>query len=286
MPILYGQLHVDEKYSPILEPNLYYNSVFADGKTFTSKFETGPAGGIFVRKLATTAAAVGTPGRDFTDEAVKDSLIPIVFNNNFQKSKKIYGVQAKSVNIALANENLSIATQEVSEGWNQGGLACLVQEGTASATTTAITAKTVKADIIAARKEIVTKKGSADVIICSPAVYAAILEQAGAEFVPQSNEFVNATGQIGKWLGFTVMESSGLAAASAEYYDSTNTKKTVLFDKIDFIMYNHNTFNIISNFDVARIVESENFAGSKAQVELNTAYKVTNPDLVLVRKHA
>lgn len=32
------------------------------------------------------------------------------------------------------------------------------------------------------------------------------------------------------------------------------------------------------------IVDSENFAGSKAQVEMNTGYKVTNNALVYVRK--
>ena len=133
---MYGQLHVDEKYSGILEPNLYHNSVFADGVTFTSKYQVGPAGGIYVRKLGTKPVAVGTPGRDFTDETTEDTLIPIVLNNNFQKSKKIYGVQAAAVNVALANEQLSIATKECGEGWNQSGIACLINEGTVSSDTT------------------------------------------------------------------------------------------------------------------------------------------------------
>ena len=55
---------------------------------------------------------VGTPGRDFTDENSSDTLIPIVLNNNYMKSKKVYGVQAAAVNTKLANESLSIATQE------------------------------------------------------------------------------------------------------------------------------------------------------------------------------
>lgn len=286
MPVIYGTLNVDEKYSAILEPNLYHKSPFADGRTFTSKYEAGPAGGIFVRQLGTSKAVVGAPGRDFTDETLNDSLIPVVFNNNFQKSKKIYGVQAAAVQTPLANESLKVASSEVSEGWTISGLACLVTEGTAGALTTAITAKTVKADVIAARKEIVKAKGTADVLLCSPEVYASILEQAGAEFVPQSNEFVNATGQIGKWLGFTVYEVSALAEANGAYYDSANQKKTADFSKLDFLMYNHEALSIIPNFSVARIVDSENFAGSKAQVELNAAYKVTSKAQVLVRKHA
>lgn len=286
MSVIYGQLHVDEKYKPTLEPNLYHKSPFADGQTFTSKYETGPAGGIFVRQLATTPVTVGTPGRDFVDEVAKDDLIPIVFNNNFQKSKKIYGVQAAAVSINLGNESLAIANQEVSEGWTLGGLACLVEEGTASANTEALTAKNVKKELLATRKEIVTGKGIANVVFCSPETYAVILEQAGAEFIPQSNEFTNATGQIGKWLGFTFYEVSALAETEGKYYNAANELKTVSFANIDFIMYYHEALSIIPNFNVARIVDSENFAGSKAQVELNSAYKVTSKPQVYVRKHA
>lgn len=286
MAVIYGQLHVDEKYKATLEPNLYHKSPFADDKTFTSKYQEGAAGGIFVHKLGTSAVEVGTPGRDFKDETLQDELIPVVFNNNYQKSKKIYGVQATAVSTPLANESLKVANEEVSEGWTLSGLACLIQEGTAATPTSAITAKTIKKDLIDVRKEIVSAKGSADVVLCSPEVYASILEQAGSEFIPQSNEFTNATGQIGKWMGFTVYEVSALAETEGKYYDSANGLQTVAFDKVDFIMYNHEALSIIPNFSVARLVDSENFAGSKAQVELNAAFKVTNKKLVRVRKHA
>ena len=49
-------------------------------------------------------------------------------------------------------------------------------------------------------------------------------------------------------------------------------------------MYYHKALSVISNFEAARIVDSENFNGSKAQVELNTGYKVTNTVLARVRK--
>ena len=138
MAIIYGQLHVDEKYKATLEPNLYHKTPFADGRTFTSKYEEGAAGGIFVRKLGTSAVEVGTPGRDFVDEKTSDELIPVVFNNNYQKSKKIYGVQAAAVSTPLANESLKIANEEVSEGWTLSGLACLINEGKAATATDAL----------------------------------------------------------------------------------------------------------------------------------------------------
>ncbi len=282
MSVQYGNVNVDEKYSPIIEPNLYYNSVFAPGKTFTDKYETGPAGGIYVHKLATTAVGVGTPGRDFTDVTASDSLIQIVLNNNFQQSKKIYGVQAAAVGINLANEELSVAVAEVAESWNAAGLACLISEGTTASSTASITKNSVKKAIIDARKQIVSAKGKADVLLASPDTFACILEAAGSEFVPEANEFINRTGTVGQWLGLTVLECAALAASSGEYYNAAGSKVTASFSGVDFIMYNKEALSIVTNVDVARIVNSENFNGSKAQVEMNSGFKVTSAAQVVV----
>ena len=111
MSVTYNGLHVDERYSAILEPNLYFNPILVPGVTCTDKYETGPAGQIFVHQLNTSAVEAGTPGRDFTDEVAADTLIPIQINNNFQKSKKIYGVQAAAVSFAAGNEYLATAIQ-------------------------------------------------------------------------------------------------------------------------------------------------------------------------------
>ena len=285
MSVTYGNLNVDEKYSSILEPNLYYNSVFAPGKTFTDKYEIGPAGGIYVHKLDTSAVTVGTPGRDFTDVTASDSLIQIVLNNNFQQSKKIYGVQAAAVSINLANEELSVAMAEVAEAWNQAGLACLVKEGSTASTASAITKNNVKKMVLAARQEIVEAKGKADVLLCTPATFATILEAAGAEYIPQANEYMNKTGAVGTWLGLTVLECSGLSASSGKYYNAAGSLTTASFSAVDFIMYNKEALSIVTNFDVARIVDSENFNGSKAQVEMNSGFKVTSTAQVVVKKH-
>ena len=212
-------------------------------------------------------------------------------NNNFQKSKKIYGVQAAAVSIALGNEQLQIATSEVGEGWSQSGLACLIKEGTAASDTSAITKTNVKSKILAARTEVVKAKGKADVVLCTPELFSIILEASGSEFTPEINNYMNATGQVGKWLGFTFVECTGLAEGTyaPEYYDYSGTKQTVAIEdlaKVDFIMYNHEAFSIVPNFEVARIVDSENFAGSKAQVEMNCGYRVTSAAQVLVRSHA
>lgn len=282
MSVIYGNQNEDTKFAPIVEPNLYYNSVFAPGKTFTDKYEEGPAGGIYVHKLATQAVGVGTPGRDFQDVTASDSLIQIVLNNNFQQSKKIYGVQAAAVSINLVNENLSIASQEVGESWNAAGLACLIAEGTTASSTASITKNTVKKAIIDARKQIVKAKGRANVLLASPDTFACILEAAGAEFVPEMNEHINQTGTVGQWLGLTVLECAALAAASGEYYNAAGSKVTSSFSGVDFIMYNKDALSIITNLDAARVKDSENFVGSKAQVEINSGFRVTSAAQVVI----
>ena len=233
-----------------------------------------------------SAVEAGKPGRDFTDEVASDTLIPIQMNNNFQSSKKIYGVQAAAVQFAAGNEFLSTAIQEVREGWMQSALACLVQEGKAATATAAITADTVKSDIIATRTEIVKGKGRANVVMCSPDFYGLVLQTAGKDFTPVLNDRIAQSGNVGQWLGMMFVEANGLTGTGLKYYDSSGTLKTVDVSKTNYIMYYHEALSIISNFEVARIVDSENFAGSKAQVEMNTGYKVTNNALVYVRKTA
>ena len=96
---------------------------------------------------------------------------------------------------------------------------------------------------------------------------------------------IAATGNVGQWLGFTFVEANG-ATGSIKYYDHTGAQKTVDMSKVQYVMYYHETLSVVSNFEVARIIDSERFAGSLAQVEMNTGYRVTNSKLARVRKVA
>lgn len=282
MAIKYDQLNVDEKYASILEPNLYYNPVMVPGVTFTDKYQTGPAGQIYVHKVSTSAVEAGTPGRDFTDKKMADTLVPIQLNNNFQQSYKLYGVQAAAVAFSAGEEALSTAISECREGWMQCGIACLAHEGFAATAKTAITADNVKTDLIATRKEIVKKKGRANVVMCTPDFYGIVLEAAGKDFTPVMNDRIADTGNVGKWLGMIFVEANG-ATGSIKYYDYTGSQQTVDLTNVQYVMYYHEALSIVSNFDMARIIDSERFSGSLAQVEMNTGYRVTNQNLVAVR---
>lgn len=282
MGIKYGTLNVDEKYSRLLEPNLFADSFLSPGITYTDQYEEGAAGGIYVHKLNTAAVEPGTPGRDFTDEAVADTLIPILLNNNYQKSKKIYGVQAAAVSFPVADEALSLATAEVKEGRQLSALACLVQEGTADSDATDITDAT--GAFLASREIITTAKGKSNVVLCHPEYFTMMLKEAGSKFAPVRNDRIAETGSIGTYMGHLFIECPQLAATQGKYYDSTGTLKTVSFSKVQYIVYNYMTLSIIDNLEAMRIVDSENFVGSKAQVEMNTGFKVTNSKLAVVRK--
>ena len=293
MAIKYGELHVDEKYKPTILPNLFYRTWMVPGVTFQD-VSTDGAGAWFWHKLTSSGAAEpGTPGRDFSDEAAADTLVQATFNNNFQRSKKIYGVQAAAVAMPVANEHLALAINEVAEGKNLSGLACLVNEGTVSGTTTAITAENFDKQILAERQAVVEAKGVADVVLCSPAFFATMLEKAGNKYTPTTNEMLLAAaagGQVGNYLGMTWIEVNGFAHnKEISYYDFSGTKKTVSaanLKLVDFVMYDHNAFGAGDNFTMARLRDSERFAGTLAQTEDNVAFKVLESTVVRVRKHA
>lgn len=284
MAVLYGSQNVDEKYSKAIEPNLYTDTVLIPGVTYTQKYMEGPAGGIFVHKLDSgNAVEPGVPGRDFTDEAASDALIPIVFNNNFQKSRKIYGVQAAAVSFAMAEEYLADSLNITKEGRQYSGLACMVQEGTASADTAAITEANAVEKLTALRKQIKDNKGKANFALVSTDVYAILLAKLGLASVMDP---AVVSGELLKRFGLTIIECNSFDNATAKYYDRTGALKTVDLSKVDMIVGYNEAFSLLDNFAMYRLVDSENFAGSKAQVEYNSAFTVNSPSQIIVKKHA
>lgn len=284
MAVLYGTQNVDEKYSSAIEPNLYSDTVLIPGVTYTEKYMEGPAGGIFVHKLdGGNAVKPGTPGRDFTDEAAKDELIPIVFNNNFQKSRKIYGVQAAAVKFAMAEEYLADALNMTKEGRQYAGIACMVNEGTVSADTEAVTEDNAVEKLTALRKEIKNNKGKANFALVSTDIYAKLLNKLG---LAQVMDTAVVSGELMKRFGLTIIECNSFDEAEATYFDRTGAEKTVDLTAVDMIVGYNEAVSILDNFAMYRLKDSENFAGTKAQVEYNTAFTVNSPKQVIVKKHA
>jgi len=283
MPILYGEQNVDTKFSAGIEPNLYSDTVLIPGVTYTDKYQLGPAGQIMVHKLDTgKEVEPGTPVRDFEDEKAKDDLIPIVFNNNFQKSRKIYGVQSSAVAFSMGEEYLSDALNMTKEGRQYSGLACMATEGTSNKDNTEVTEDNAINILTALRKEIKDNKGKANFAMVSTSIYSILLNKLG---LAQVMDPAVQSGELMKRFGLSILECNSFDKAKAKYYDSSNTLKTVDLTGIDFIVGSNEATSILDNFEVYRLRDSENFAGTKAQVEYNTAFKVNSPKQLIVKKH-
>ena len=186
----YGGYNVVEKYSQIVEPNLYFDSIFQPGMTYNDQFQGDADSGLVkVFKLAEDDIQdPKTPASDFSHEAAENELIPLSLNNLQSKSKKIYKIQANAVPYAMAEEHLAMATQNCRQGWQASGLACLAHEGTVMSDTVALTKANIKEEVLKARKEIRIGKAAANVVLASVATYTTMLEAAGDQYTPVTND--------------------------------------------------------------------------------------------------
>lgn len=284
MTFKYNNQYVDEKYVPIVEPNLYADTVLIPGITFTDEYVTGPAGQIYVHKISSgNAVEPKAPGQDFKHEAAADELIAIALNNNFQKSKKIYGVQANAVAFPLAEENLADAVKMTAEGMQYSGLACLVQEGTADTDTT----KTDTSDkavnkLLELRKLIKDAHGRANYALVNTEIYRLFLSAVGFTYNGYDEATKNA--ELLNRFGLNIIECNSFDSATAKYIDKAGATKTVDLTKVEMIVGYHKAFSIVPNLNALRVIDSENFIGSLAQVETNVGYTVNSPKQVIVKK--
>lgn len=283
----YGTMYVNENYSKIVEPNLYFDAILQPGKTYNDQFQ-GDANSGLVKVYKLNADGVQDPkppASDFEHTEAANELIDVRLNNSQRKSKKIYKIQANGVPFAMADSYLSIAVNDCKEGWQASGLACLAHEGTVLSDTMEITKDNIKKKVIEARKAARKGKAVPSIVMASVDVYSTMLEAAGDQYTPVTNDAMMTTGQVGKWLGMLWVECNQMILPSAKYYDYAGTLQTEDLSKIDFIMYDYRAFSVVDNLEEIRIVDSENFVGSLAQVEINTGYRVTTKEKVIIKKH-
>jgi hypothetical protein len=281
---------VDDRFSALVEPNLFDNNVFQPGVTFTDKYTLGAAGQIFIHKLGKVTVTVGEPGQDFSDTNTADATIAITLNKAFRRSEKIYGATAAAVAYPIAASHLEQALADIREGWNKEAALVILQEkynftnanvvGPASVlgSTVALTKDNVYKSIVDDRAALVATGARPDALIVSPATYALLL---------QSEEFVRASdlafetaqsGIVGRVAGLNCLEYQGLPAGFSMTLSGTPTDYSV-----EYIMLDHDAFSIVTNVEVIRLVDSERFNGSLAQCEIVSAMKLTNTDRALVK---
>lgn len=275
---------VDDRFSALIEPNLFDNNVFQPGMTFTDKYTLGAAGQIFIHRLTKVTVTAGQPGQDFTDTNTADQIIQITLDKAFRRSEKIYGATAAAVAYPVAAAHLEQAMADIREAWNQTAATQFMLDKWDSGANalgpqsvlagTALDKDNVYKSIVDDRAVLVAEGARPDVLLVTPAVYALLLQS--PEFVRASDLAFNAaaTGIVGQVAGLNVMEYQGLPAGytiGANDYD------------VEYIMYDHDAFSIVTNVEVMRLIDSERFNGTLAQVEIVSGYKLTNVERALLK---
>ena len=132
------------------------------------------------------------------------------------------------------------------------------------------------------RKACKDNHGEANYALVSTAIYSLLLEKIG--FAEVYDPAVRSA-ELLKRYGLTIIECNGFDENDAEYYNSSGNKVTVDLTGVDAIVGAGKAFSLVDNLEVMRIVDSELFAGSKAQVEINSGMKVTSSAQVIVKKN-
>lgn len=157
----------------------------------------------------------------------------------------------------------------------------MVNEGTVLADTTETDEDNVVANIIAMRKEVKDNHGQANFLLASTAVYATALKVLGLK---STEDPAIISAQLIKRFGLDIIECNSFDKEGAKYYDYSGTLKTVDLTDVEMICGYYQAFKLEDNFATYRLIDSENFAGSKAQVEYNTAMRVVSPEQIIVKK--
>lgn len=283
--MIYNDQYVDVKYSSIVEPNLYYDSVLQPNITYTTKYTVGQAGGLFIHKLgAGSLLAPTTPAGNFSNSGpTADSLIPIALNNAFRKEEPIYGVTSASVSYNKAEAEFQRIILEASQGWQASGVACMAHEASEYGDTTAISDQNLKNYWVAMRKHLKNNKARPNFGLVSTDVYEAYLKAVGDEYTPLRNDMLMRDARGGMYFGMAIIECNLFNETAVTYYDYAGTLQTVNLSHIDIIMGDYEAFSAITNLTSMRLIDTEDFVGVKAQVEMNTGYRVSNSERIVVK---
>jgi len=263
-----GNETVDTKFSPIVEANLWADSIFQADRTFTTRYQTDAMGQLFVRRLGK-----GTVDRSgsltFTHNQTADELIPIVIDEDFKQSEAIYEEVEIARTSGTGAQKFETLVRNVNEEWQGVAMSKLVDGATASANTTATSAETIKTDIINVRKELRENKANPTALIVSPRVFAFLQDFSGKEYQPSFNDDVLRTGQMGMFLGVPVYENPLMTD------DGTS-------GAVEFVMYDHEAYSILTQLIGQRIMDAgKDWVGSVAQFHIKSGFKVTTPERVI-----
>jgi len=283
--------YTDDKYVSLVEPNLFSGNVFVPGLTFTDKYQTGPAGQIFVHKPGIGTVTPTAPGADFADSIVQDSLITIALDKQFNRSRKMYKATAESVSYESAAVELETALLEVREAWNKQAVASLIGETSILKDTNILTVcatdgSDIYDTIVNSRKTLRDEKAHPNTLIVSPSTYSKLLKAPEFQRSVVTDDSVIRDAYVGRIAGLNVYEYETLNAAAANGATIGGITWVAADDELEYIIYDSDAFSIVTSVEVVRIVdEPSRFAGTLAQVQIVSGFKLTNPSRALIKIH-
>lgn len=294
---------VDTVFSKILVANLFKDTTFKPGITFTNKYNER-AGQIYARRLGKTAATVKTAtsagGLDLTHTETADSLVLIQKNDAVSRSEKCYDLVE---NLRNSGKTVDKASEVVAEFQEAFQIQCMkyllnttvaasgvgVGGATRSASTTAdTTLATLISSILADRQQIRVNGGTADTIIISPAMETLFLANAytsGNAFIPETNESLIKDGKIGRLYGMNVFTSNLIGGGTPSVLPVAGNAPANTGDALncEYIIYDHETFAVAADFEGMRFVNAIDFIGSYAQIQAVMGGGVVNPALAIAK---
>ena len=285
--------YVDDKYSSLVEPNLFAGNVFQPGATFTDKYQTGPAGQIFVHKPGVGTVTSTVPGADFNETVVGDSLITISLNKQYNRARKIYGATTASVAYDIAAAELETALQEVRTAWNIDAASAIVDADgirVLSNITTLTAANDIYDSIVDARQALRELKANPDTLIVSPATYSKLLKAPEFQRSVQPDTAVIRDAFVGRIAGLNVYEYENLSSAAGDLTNINGTTADITWDAdndaLEYIVYDHDALSIVTSVNVVGIWDGmPRYNGVVAEVEIVSGFKLTNPQRAILKIH-
>lgn len=281
---------VDIVFSKILVANLFKDTTFVAGQTFTDKYnERG--GQIYARKLgkitATEKDATASGGLDLVHTQTEDKLVLIQKKDYISISEKCYdtvdNLRASGKSVDKVAEVVASFKEACQKKYMSYLLADPALEGSvgvggstrSAKTTESTTVEGLTADILADREQIRTAGGMADTLIISPSAETLFLANAfksGNSFIPETNEELIKTGKVGRLFGMNVYTSNLIGSGNAGTAEKT-----------EYVVYDHNAFAIAADIEGLRIVDARDFFGSYAQIAALVGGGITNPELAIAK---
>lgn len=190
---------------------------------------------------------------DYSAETGNNSVVPIIWNNAFQKLQKLPADVVDGVPYDIANVRLEALGKANAQANGIIQLACLFSEGKRMSYDTPVTKDNVIQRIYDASAAIRNTGANPTIAIVSPEFYSA-MKMALPNAI--SSDELNSrmlSGVVGVYDGIRFIQSSLINKGTVAYNNSTNALFTSLMKGIDIIMWDGSKFAAINKIFEAAI---------------------------------